>query len=56
VGTLLGVLLLGTIGTALVFLHVSAHWEKAVQGAVILIAVAGDALARGRASGLGPHA
>jgi rhamnose transport system permease protein len=55
-GTLFGVLLLGTLGTALVFLHVSAHWEKAVQGAIILAAVAGDALARGRAHGLATHA
>jgi rhamnose transport system permease protein len=42
VGTLLGVMLLGTIGTALTFLHVSAHWEKAVQGAIILLAVAAE--------------
>ena len=38
-GTLLGVLLLGTIGTALTFLHVDAFWEKAIQGAIILAAV-----------------
>jgi rhamnose transport system permease protein len=43
-GTFVGVLLLGTIGTALTFLQVSAHWEKAVQGLIILIAVAADAL------------
>ena len=55
-GTLLGVLLLGTLGTALVFLHVSAHWEKAIQGAVILAAVAGDALVRGKGHGLPAHA
>ncbi len=54
-GTFLGVLLLGTIGTALVFLHVSAHWEKAIQGAIILIAVAGDAIAPARGS-RGGHA
>jgi rhamnose transport system permease protein len=46
-GTLLGVLLLGTIGPALTFLHVPAQWEKAVQGLVILLAVASDALDRG---------
>jgi rhamnose transport system permease protein len=40
VGTLIGVLLLGTIGPALVFLHVSPQWEKALQGAIILAAVA----------------
>jgi rhamnose transport system permease protein len=55
-GTLLGVLVLGTLGTALVFLHVSAHWEKAIQGAIILLAVAGDALGRGRAQGALAHA
>lgn len=43
-GTLVGVLLLGTIGTALTFLQVSAYWEKAVQGSIILAAVAADAL------------
>lgn len=39
VGSVLGVLLLKTIGPALEFLHVEAHWERAVQGAVILAAV-----------------
>ena len=47
VGTFVGVLLLGTIGPALVFLHVQPQWEKAVQGLVILLAVASDALDRG---------
>jgi rhamnose transport system permease protein len=47
-GTLIGVLFLGTIGTALTFLHVSAHWEKAIEGAIILAAVATDALELGR--------
>lgn len=46
VGTLVGVLLLGTLGPALTFLHVPAQWEKAVQGVVILLAVASDALDR----------
>ena len=45
-GTVLGVLLLGSIGTALVYLHVPPQWEKAVQGVVILVAVASDALGR----------
>jgi rhamnose transport system permease protein len=40
VGTLIGVLLLGTIGPALVFLGVAPQWEKALQGAIILAAVA----------------
>jgi rhamnose transport system permease protein len=36
VGTLLGVILLGAIGPALTFLGVSAYWERAVQGGIIL--------------------
>jgi rhamnose transport system permease protein len=39
-GPLLGVALLGTIGPALVFLGAPAYWEKALQGGIILIAVA----------------
>jgi rhamnose transport system permease protein len=46
IGTLIGVLLLGTINPALVYLHVSAEWEKAIQGAIILLAVASDGLTR----------
>jgi rhamnose transport system permease protein len=42
VGTLLGVILLATIGPGLVFLGIQAHWEKAVQGLIILAAVAVD--------------
>lgn len=41
-GTLLGVVLLGAIGPALTFLGVSAYWERAIQGAIILAAVAID--------------
>ena len=41
-GTLLGVILLGTIGPALTFLGISAYWEKAIQGAIILVAVAAE--------------
>jgi len=47
VGTLLGVLLLGTINPALVYLGTSPEWEKAIQGAIILLAVASDGLTRG---------
>lgn len=43
VGPLAGVLLLGAIGPALVFLGAQPYWEKALQGAIILIAVASDA-------------
>lgn len=47
-GTLLGVLLLGTINPALVYLRISAEWVKAIQGAIILLAVASDGLTRRR--------
>lgn len=43
-GTLLGVVLLGAIGPALTFLGVSAYWERAIQGGIILTAVAVDAI------------
>jgi rhamnose transport system permease protein len=43
-GTLLGVILLGAIGPALTFLGVSAYWERAIQGGIILTAVAVDAV------------
>jgi rhamnose transport system permease protein len=38
------VVLLGAIGPALTFLGVSAYWERAIQGAIILAVVAIDAL------------
>jgi rhamnose transport system permease protein len=41
-GTLAGVALLGVIGTALAFLGVNPAWEKAIQGAIILAAVAAN--------------
>ena len=49
-GTLLGVLLLASVGPALVFLGVSSYWERALYGVIILLAVAIDAAAarRGR--------
>jgi rhamnose transport system permease protein len=43
VGTLVGVALLGTIGTALTFLGINPFWEKAIQGAIILVALVSDA-------------
>jgi rhamnose transport system permease protein len=45
-GTVLGVVLLSAIGPALTFLGVSAHWERAIQGGIILVAVAADAIPR----------
>ncbi len=41
-GTLLGVALLGSIGTVFTFLHVDPSWEKAIQGAILLVAVVAD--------------
>jgi rhamnose transport system permease protein len=38
-GTLIGVILLGSIGPALIFLGVNPFWEKAIQGGIILTAV-----------------
>jgi rhamnose transport system permease protein len=46
VGTLAGVALLGTIGPALVVFGIEPQWEKAIQGLVILAAVALDGLSR----------
>lgn len=46
-GALAGVLLLGTVGPALVFLGGGPHWEKAAQGLIILLAVASDSTRTG---------
>jgi len=43
-GTVLGVILMGAIGPALTFLSVGAHWEKSIQGAIILAAILIDAV------------
>jgi rhamnose transport system permease protein len=45
-GTVLGVVLLGISGPALVFLGASPYWERALQGAIILAAVASEAFRR----------
>ncbi len=42
-GTVLGVILLSAIGPALTFLGVSAYWERAIQGGIILTAIIIDA-------------
>lgn len=44
-GTLIGVLLLGSISPALTYLQLSPYWAKAIQGAIILVTVLFDALA-----------
>jgi ribose/xylose/arabinose/galactoside ABC-type transport system permease subunit len=41
-GTLIGVALLGTVGTALTFMGINPFWEKAIQGAIILAALVSD--------------
>lgn len=42
IGTLIGVALLGTIATALTYLHINPFWEKAIQGLIILAALVSD--------------
>jgi rhamnose transport system ATP-binding protein len=49
-GALIGVALLGSIGPALFFLGTRPQWEKAIQGLIILLAVASDALYRSKTS------
>jgi len=44
ISTLLGGLLVSAIGTVLIFFHVDAYWEQAVQGAIILMSVASYAI------------
>jgi len=41
-GVFVGLLLLACISPALTHLHVEAYWEKAIQGAIILLAVVAD--------------
>jgi len=45
-GTLLGVALLGTVGPALTYLGTQAYWDRALQGLIILVAVAAEAFER----------
>ncbi len=57
-GTVLGVILLGAIGPALIFLGTSAYWEQALQGVVILAAITIEALrsrAETREAGFAAH-
>lgn len=43
-GVLLGMMLLANVNPALTYFHQPPYWEKAIQGLVILLAVAADAL------------
>jgi rhamnose transport system permease protein len=49
-GVFAGLLLLACISPALTHLHIEAYWEKAIQGAIILLAVVADGL-RNRTKG-----
>ena len=51
-GVFAGLLLLACVAPALTHLHVEAYWEKAIQGAIILLAVVADGL-RTRKGGVG---
>jgi rhamnose transport system permease protein len=51
VGALLGALLLQTIGSALVFLHIRAEWFQTVQGSLILLTILLDVFRRRQTSG-----
>ena len=53
-GTLIGVALLGTIGTALTYLGINPFWERAIQGAIILAAL-GTEVVLGRMERYGEH-
>jgi rhamnose transport system permease protein len=55
-GTALGVILMGLIGPALTFLGVSANWERAIQGAIILVGVGGQVLPQRFSHHLTPQA
>ena len=47
-GAFAGLLLLACIAPALTHLHIEAYWEKAIQGAIILLAVVADGMRSGR--------
>ncbi len=52
-GVFAGLLLLACISPALTHLHVEAYWEKAIQGAIILLAVVADGWRRRNDGGSG---
>lgn len=45
-GAFVGLLLLACVSPALIHLHVEAYWEKAIQGAIILLAVVAEGVRR----------
>jgi len=50
-GAFMGLLLLACVSPALIHLHIEAYWEKAIQGAIILLAVVAEGLRRTREKG-----
>jgi rhamnose transport system permease protein len=50
-GALAGLLLLACVSPALIHLHIEAYWEKAIQGAIILLAVVADGLRQRQTEG-----
>jgi rhamnose transport system permease protein len=46
-----GLLLLACVAPALTHLRIEAYWEKAIQGAIILLAVVADGVRSRRTSG-----
>ncbi len=48
-GAFSGLLLLACVSPALTHLHIEAYWEKAIQGAIILLAVVADGVRRRKA-------
>jgi rhamnose transport system permease protein len=51
IGALLGAVLLHTIGTAMVYLHIRAEWFQTVQGTLILLTILLDVFRRRQTSG-----
>ena len=50
-GAVVGLMLLACISPALVHLRIEAYWEKAIQGAIILLAVLAEGIRRRRVQG-----
>ena len=53
-GTLIGIALLGTIGTAMTYVGINPFWAKAIQGLIILAALVADAMLARLARKAGP--
>ncbi len=53
-GTLIGIALLGTIGTAMTYVGINPFWAKAIQGLIILAALVADAMLARLARKTGP--